>query len=220
MSNQIEISRMFSSITRFYEAFNVIASFGLVLVWRARAAAAARRARGPLLDVGVGNGGLSKAIRRVYRGPLVGVDISRALAETAKGVDGLEIVIGDATMMPFRDGAFEGALSAFTLRSLERAGLQETLREVRRILKKGGFISFVDTVRPQGALSSAFFRVYLTLARAFGSLYSSNAYGWLVESIIRLGPEEVDEALMRSGFRSRRERLPGSLAWLWWGSKD
>ncbi len=221
MSNQKEISTMFNSISSFYEFFNIVSSLGLVIVWRTRAALAAGKinGKGPLLEVGVGNGGLSRMIRRFSNNLIVGIDISRDLTAGSRGVAGLEVVIGDAFRMPFRDGVFEGAFSAFVLRSLERVSLMAAIKEVDRVVKEGGILSFVDMAKPEGDFSNAFFKVYLRLARAFGSIYNRGAYSWLVESIIRLNPESVDRALALAGFSVSRLTLAGSIAYLWTGLK-
>ena len=69
---------------------------------------------GPVLDIGCGTGNLLVALRSRYPdAPLVGIDPSAALLATARHRDslqGVELVAGDAELLPFKDGGF-GAIA-------------------------------------------------------------------------------------------------------------
>ena len=83
---------------------------------------------GRLVDVGAGTGAIWSEVTR----DVVAVDASPAMCETLAG-RGLPVVRASADLLPFRDGAFDGALCAHVLYHLPdpRAGLAE-LRRVAR----------------------------------------------------------------------------------------
>lgn len=94
------------------------------------------RDRGRVLEVGVGTGLL--ALRLHEAGiPVSGLDLSAPmlakLIEKAGGAPPFPLVLGDATTMPFADGAFGAAYLRWVLHLIPcwRAGLAEMARVVR-----------------------------------------------------------------------------------------
>jgi ubiquinone/menaquinone biosynthesis C-methylase UbiE len=93
-----------------------------------------------LLEVGIGTGRISLPL--MARGlPVTGVDISAAM--TARLREKLtpdhrppELIFGDATRLPFGDGAFPAALTVHVLHLVSSA--KATLAEIRRVLAPGG----------------------------------------------------------------------------------
>jgi ubiquinone/menaquinone biosynthesis C-methylase UbiE len=92
-----------------------------------------------LLDVGCGRGWYLYNVMHSCESA-VGVDISWGHLKQAKlltrDADGLSIAQGDANKLPFQDGAFDIVLAVDVLEHLMQP--QEALREVRRVLRKGG----------------------------------------------------------------------------------
>ncbi len=94
-----------------------------------------------VLDVGCGSGlFFSHIAKRV--GAVLGLDISRGLLlqakERAKAEGNVFLVLADADHLPFADTLF-GSVFAFTiLQNLPRP--LETLKEIKRVTKKGGSI--------------------------------------------------------------------------------
>ena len=62
-------------------------------------------ARSSILDVGCGTGELSRVLEEESSGEVVGVDADRGLLDAAPA--DLPTVVGDATQLPFRNGAFD-----------------------------------------------------------------------------------------------------------------
>jgi ubiquinone/menaquinone biosynthesis C-methylase UbiE len=99
-----------------------------------------------VLDIGIGTGML--AMQLVERGLVVeGVDLSvpmlrRATAKAARRRVGL--TVGDATQLPFRDGAFEGAFMRHVLHLVP--GWRQVLAEAVRVVRPGGklIVSITD----------------------------------------------------------------------------
>lgn len=89
------------------------------------------RPKSPSLEIGVGTGRFS------IIGIDVGVDISKAMLKIAK-IRGVECVLGDATVLPFRNRTFRSVYFIFTLCFLENP--IKALSEAKRILREDGYI--------------------------------------------------------------------------------
>ena len=100
-----------------------------------------------ILDLGTGTGVLAlAAVRRWPTARVVGLDASNgmlkiaardaALALTPDQRERLELVVGDATRLPFADAAFDLVVASFVLQLVpDRTA---ALREIRRVLRPGG----------------------------------------------------------------------------------
>jgi SAM-dependent methyltransferase len=99
------------------------------------------RDRGRVLEVGVGTGLL--ALRLHEAGiPVSGLDLSgpmlAKLVEKAGGVPPLPLVLGDATTMPFADGAFGAAYLRWVLHLIP--DWRAALAEMARVVRPGGVL--------------------------------------------------------------------------------
>jgi SAM-dependent methyltransferase len=99
-----------------------------------------------LLEVGCGRGGGAAYVARAH-GPrrLVAVDLSpRAIALCRRRFrqPNLSFQVGDAERLPFADGAFDAVLNVESSHCYGRFDL--FLREVRRVLRPGGFFLYAD----------------------------------------------------------------------------
>jgi SAM-dependent methyltransferase len=98
----------------------------------------ARFPEGPLLDVGCGTGSLTRAMAR--RGKAVGVDVALPYVVYASGqVAEVSFVGGEASRLPFADGAFAGAAAQLVLNFV--GDPVAAVREMRRVTRKGGVIA-------------------------------------------------------------------------------
>lgn len=111
---------------------------------------AACEAEPPCLDLGCGDGQVSRALldARVARLPIVGLDLSRSqLAKARVSGHYANLIRASATRMPFRNEHFESVICNGVLEALPDSP-EQAVREAARILKRGGlFLLTVPTAR-------------------------------------------------------------------------
>lgn len=128
-----------------------------------------------VLDAGCGSGlFFNQAAQKAEL--LIGVDVSRKLLlkakERASGFANASVVLADVDHLPFRDGFFGVAFAFTVLQNMPDP--KETLRELARVTKDGGFV------------------VVTGLKKAFGIVGFMDV---LEQSSLRLIDFEDDEAL-------------------------
>jgi len=98
----------------------------------------ARFPDGMLLDIGCGTGSLASAMAK--HGQAVGVDVALpylAYANSHNG--GPQFVAGEASRLPFADGAFAGTAAQLVLNFV--ADPVASVSEMRRVTRKGGVVA-------------------------------------------------------------------------------
>jgi demethylmenaquinone methyltransferase/2-methoxy-6-polyprenyl-1,4-benzoquinol methylase len=208
---------MFDGLVDRYDLVNEVLSFGLDRWWRRAAAAALQAAPGDrVLDLGCGTGRLGALL--TARHPVTGLDVSFAMLRQARQRSaGLPALVqGSAFRLPFADGTFGGAVSAFVLRNL--ADLSAAFAELARVVADGGRIALIDITEPSRPRVRRLFDAYFSVAApALGTLVGKREeYGYLVRSLAYLpAPEELRQMLSRAGFIECRARaLTGGMVTL------
>jgi SAM-dependent methyltransferase len=88
------------------------------------------------LDLGCGEGRLSRDLERVGH-HVVGLDLSeRMLAAARKADAAIPLVLADAARLPFGDGSFSDVIAFMSLQDID--GLQPAITEAARVLAAGG----------------------------------------------------------------------------------
>jgi len=151
-SFQGAVRRMFDGLAPRYDSFNRWASLGMDEGWRR--AAIARLAVAPggrVLDVATGTGDLAFASERAG-GQVVGCDFAPAMIRIAAdkarvGGSLATFQVGSADALPYRSGAYAGAVSAFAMRNV-RPILAPVLSEIFRVLEPGGRVVILEFTEP------------------------------------------------------------------------
>ncbi|MCL4475178.1 MAG: class I SAM-dependent methyltransferase [Nitrospirae bacterium] len=102
---------------------------------------------GKVLDIGIGDGYLLEALSKRYN--VYGLDISSVnIEKTQEDFEARKInahlTAGSIQNAPYADNTFDIVVASEVLEHLERKDAENAIKEVGRILKKGGF--FVGTV--------------------------------------------------------------------------
>ena len=207
---------MFDSVARRYDLLNDVLSLGLDRWWRREAVRAVAAHPGDLvLDLGCGTGRLGGLLATRCR--VVGVDVSGEMLRLARRAAGRVLPVqGSAFHLPFRDAAFDRAVSGFVLRNLD--DLPAAFEELARVLAPGGTIALVDITEPRHPLFRRLFDGYFRRAApAIGRLAGqASAYRYLVGSLAQLPPPDaLVELLQGAGLAEATARpLSGGMVTL------
>jgi demethylmenaquinone methyltransferase / 2-methoxy-6-polyprenyl-1,4-benzoquinol methylase len=197
------VRQMFDQIAPRYDAANRAMSAGIDVLWRRKAIGRLLDGLGEsprVLDLGAGTlDGALEVARRARGATIMAADFAREMlrAGRAKLRDDSDLrdrvwpQVADGHALPYVDGAFDGAFSAFCIRNL--SDLPRAMRELRRVVRPGGRIAILEFFRPE---RTRFF---------FDKLYNARVLpliGWAVT-----GDREAYRYLPASiaSFRSRRE---------------
>ncbi|MFQ5459045.1 MAG: ubiquinone/menaquinone biosynthesis methyltransferase [Myxococcota bacterium] len=211
------VREMFDRIAPRYDRMNRLLSLRLDQRWRRAALAAlALRQGDTLLDLACGTGDFL-ALAGSAGTRTLGLDFSEGMlrAARARGVPGA-LVLGDGARMPLRDGAVTAVTCGFALRNI--VSLPDTLRELARVLARGGRIALLEVDEPRSSLLRAGHGLYFNrLVPLVGGLLSDrSAYRYLPRSVSYLPPEpELLDTIARAGFtRVSKRRLSGGIVQL------
>lgn len=204
---------MFDRIAPSYDALNHGMSLGIDRRWRSRAirwlkqtAACAEQ----ILDIATGTGDFAIETARVMQPQsLTATDISLGMMSIAREKverEGLQSVISfsreDCEALSFADECFDAATVAFGIRNFQ--DLDACLKEVHRVLRKGGSLCIVELSRPAGFPMRQLFSVYAhTILPLCGRLFphDARAYRYLASSIEAFPQAEyVADILKKAGF--------------------
>ena len=150
-----------------------------------------------ILDLGCGTATLTLHIKRAHPdAEVLGLDgdakvlqIARAKAAEADLV--LVLNQGTAFQLPYPDDFFDRVLSSLLLHHLTHENKRRTLREVFRVLRRGGEFHVADWGRPQGGLARTAF-LLVQMLDGFETT-ADNVKGLLPELLRSAGFEDVQE---------------------------
>jgi demethylmenaquinone methyltransferase/2-methoxy-6-polyprenyl-1,4-benzoquinol methylase len=199
-----EVAAMFDGVAEKYDLTNAVLALRQDRRWRHAVAEALDLRRGEkALDLAAGTGTSSEPF--VDAGVLtVPCDFSLGMLRVGRQRrPDLSFVAGDATRLPFSDGAFDAVTISFGLRNV--VDVDGALREMLRVTRPGGRIVVCEFSHPTWAPFRTVYTEYLMralpkVARAVSS--NPDAYVYLAESI-RAWPDQAGLAarLSAAGWR-------------------
>lgn len=205
-----QVRQLFTRIALRYGLMNDLMSFGLHRVWKKKTALAAlgdRQSsplpRAPLvLDLCCGTGDLARELA-ARKARVVGVDFTPAMLTRARERGGIaRWVCGDALRLPFSDECFDAITIGYGLRNL--ADFEQGVREMRRVLRRGGRIVILDFGIPECRVWRALYRAWLRVAVPLlgGMLVGDRAaYRYILTSLEHYPAQEgIARLLKQNGF--------------------
>jgi len=220
------VREMFAQISPRYDFLNRLLSLNIDKRWRR---AVTRKLRpivqesAQLLDVACGTGDLSIELFDNLRTQVIGLDFCRPmLTLAARKAPEIVFIEGDALRLPFADASFDALTIAFGLRNL--ASVDAGLKELRRILKPGGWIAILEFSKPVAPGFRRLFDFYMrSVLPRVGAWFSGSrtAYKYLPDSVARFLDQDQLAAMMRdAGFAQVSfENLTGGIAALHTGQR-
>jgi demethylmenaquinone methyltransferase/2-methoxy-6-polyprenyl-1,4-benzoquinol methylase len=229
-----QVTEMFNRIAGRYDFLNHFLSFSIDKKWRkelVRMAAehlnafSGRSGENRILDVATGTGDLAFALCRIPEAGVTGIDLAGNMLAVAREKArrrkaDIKFVQGDSEALPFESQTYEVVTVAFGVRNFEN--LESGLREMRRVLVKGGKVYILEFSTPEKGLFSLFYRFYSgTVLPLVASVFSrdKSAYRYLPGSIAEFpSGEEMKRILETCGFESCSfKKLTGGIASIYSG---
>ena len=206
-----QVEEMFDNIAPSYDKLNHRLSWNIDKGWRRKAI----RQLAPfkpqtLLDIATGTGDFAiLAAEMLHPQKLVGADISEGMMEIGRKKvreKGLQNIISfakeDCLHLSYQDETFDAVTAAFGIRNF--ADLDSGLREMQRVLRKGGHLSIVELTSPVSFPMKQLVHVYShTVLPVYGRLISkdTSAYSYLTKTIEAFPQgEQMVEILHKAGF--------------------
>jgi demethylmenaquinone methyltransferase/2-methoxy-6-polyprenyl-1,4-benzoquinol methylase len=144
-----EVAAMFDGVARRYDLANTVLSLGLDRRWRKRTRQCLELQPGQrVLDLAAGTGVSTAELQR-SGADAVACDFSLGMLRAGrvhKQRRHVQFVAGDATRLPFADGAFDAATISFGLRNIVDVG--SALLEMARVVRPGGRLVVCEFSRP------------------------------------------------------------------------
>lgn len=207
---------MFDEIAPTYDLLNRILSFWLDIYWRRKSVRSLmEKSGGRFLDIAAGTGDLSLAALRAQPRHVIALDFAlqpltiarRKIQKLNKPSDTssiIDLLIGDAAILPFKENSFDAVLVGFGVRNF----LDKTraLREMHRVLQSGGVVCILELSRPHIPVIAQLFRWYFHhVVPLVGKIFSGHggAYRYLPESVNNFPEPNAFVSLMReAGFHN------------------
>ena len=206
-----QVEQMFDNIAPSYDKLNHRLSWNIDRGWR-RKAIRQLEGRHPqrLLDIATGTGDFAiMAAQMLQPQSVVGADISEGMMKIARQkvkALGLQDTVTfekqDCMNLQYADGTFDAVTAAFGIRNFP--DLDKGLKEMCRVLKKGGQLSIVELTTPVVFPMKQLFKVYShTVLPVYGRMIShdANAYSYLTKTIEAFPQgEQMTGILKKAGF--------------------
>ena len=202
-----DVRGMFDRVAGRYDAANRVMSAGVDGRWRKKAIGRLLEGLGEtprLLDLGAGtlDGGV-EIVRRAPKARVAAADFSREMLRAGRSKihagAAIETHAADGHALPYRDGAFDGAFSAFCVRNLRDLPLG--LAELRRVVRPGGRVAILEFFRGEKRRRSRFlldaYNAHVLPLVGWAITGDREAYRYLPDSIAQFRSLAEFVALMR-----------------------
>lgn len=226
------VQKMFSSIARFYDLNNTLLSFGLHHRWKVRTIQIASLQTGErVADVGAGTADLSILAAHAVgeKGSVIAIDLNEPMLQigrrklSARRLRQTACSLGNAERLPLPDRSVDAVLTGFCMRNV--SDLDQSLREIHRVLKPGGRMVCLEFSTPPGPALRKLYDFYsFTLLPKIGTWVSKDhtgVYTYLPDSIRKFPDQEgLKKRMEGAGFSQvTYENLTGGIVAIHIGRK-
>ena len=197
------VSQIFSDVSNGYDLMNDIMTFGLHRIWKDQLIDLLNpKKHNIILDLATGSGDLIQKIKKKFDCICLVYDTNFQMLEQAQRKKiGNYFLCGRSEEMPFKDNTFDFVVVSFGLRNF--SDQQRSLKEINRILKKGGKFLCLEFSQVNSTFLKKIFFFYKKIIPIYGKYFLNNefAYKYLIESI-ELFPNQIKltKKLLVTGF--------------------
>lgn len=203
-----DTKKTFDSISKNYDLINKIISFGMHKKWKSDFIKLSSF-KGNIIDIATGTGDIAIEIKKRFPDVnVIGYDPSNEMLNIAKqknSAKNIKFIQGFCESIPFDSESFDFTTITFGIRNTK--SVNESLREINRILKKNGLLMIMEFSKSENLIIKSFYNIYLNYIIPFiGSLFSKyDEYKYLAESIEGFySMSEMNEILKVNGFKVER----------------
>jgi len=186
------IGSLFDRIALHYDGLNHILSLNIDKLWRREGVRSLSSSYSDCLDVATGTADLAISLVRSGRVKrVVGADLSSEMMRIGaqkvakRGLDKqISFQLADCAELPFEDGSFDLVTCSYGVRNFAR--LDDSLREMYRVLRPGGELMILEFAYPSNPLVRTLYDFYFTrLLPLIGKIVSrdASAYEYLPTSV-------------------------------------
>ena len=207
-----QVEAMFDHIAPTYDKLNHRLSWDIDRGWRKKAIRQLEPYQPQtMLDIATGTGDFAiLAAQMLHPKQLIGADISEGMMAVGREKvarlnmqDVISFAKEDSLALSYPDGTFDAVTAAFGIRNF--ADLDKGLKEMCRVLKKGGHLSIVELTTPVSFPMKQLFHIYShTVLPFYGRLISKDqsAYSYLTKTIEAFPQgERMVDILKQAGFQ-------------------
>ncbi len=226
-----QVEQMFDNIAPTYDTLNHRLSWDIDRGWRKKAIKQLQPYQPQsMLDIATGTGDFAiLAAEMLKPSRLIGADISEGMMEIGRkkvAERGMQHIISfekeDCLHLSYADNTFDAVTAAFGIRNF--AGLDQGLREMCRVLKKGGHLSIAELTTPVSFPMKQLFHIYShTILPIYGRLISKDdaAYSYLTKTIEAFPQgEQMVGILKDAGFSEAKfQRLTFGICTIYFATK-
>ena len=226
-----QVEAMFDNIAPTYDKLNHRLSWDIDRYWRKKAIKQlAPHKPQVMLDIATGTGDFAiLSAQMLHPKKLIGADISEGMMAVGRekvAKLGMSNIISfekeDCLSLSYSDETFDAVTAAFGIRNF--ADLDKGLKEMCRVLKKGGHLSIVELTTPVRFPMRQLFKIYShTVLPFYGRLISkdTSAYSYLTKTIEAFPQgEKMVDILKQAGFREASfKRLTFGICTMYFATK-
>ena len=225
------VEEMFDNIAPTYDTLNHRLSWDIDKGWRKKAIKRLEPFHPQtMLDIATGTGDFAiLAAHMLHPQHLIGADISEGMMEIGRQKVArlqLDKTISfkkeDCLSLSFEDNTFDAVTAAFGIRNFQN--LDQGLKEMCRVLKKGGHLCIVELTTPVSFPMKQLFHIYShTVLPIYGKLISKDqsAYSYLTATIEAFPQgETMMGVLKKAGFsKAEFKRLTFGICTVYFATK-